>query len=94
MFSLNTMLPQVARLNLKELGSEFHVPVFFFEGRDDQFCRPALIWDYSQTIQAPQKGFVWFERSGHFPFFEEPQKFKEELVRQVLPVASGVAAVE
>jgi proline iminopeptidase len=88
MFSLNTMLPQVARLNLKELGADFHVPVFFFEGRYDQFCRPALIRDYSQSIQAPQKGFVWFERSGHFPFFEEPQRFKEELVQQVLPLAN------
>jgi len=88
MFSLNTMLPQLTGLDLKQLGFDFRVPVFFFEGRYDQFCRPALIWNYSQTIQAPQKGFVWFENSGHFPFYEERQKFAGELVKEVLPLAN------
>jgi pimeloyl-ACP methyl ester carboxylesterase len=46
-----------------------------------------VIWEYKETITAPQKGFIWFENSGHFPFFEEPQKFTDELVRQVLPLA-------
>jgi pimeloyl-ACP methyl ester carboxylesterase len=48
-----------------------------------------LIWEYSRTIKAPQKDFVWFENSGHFPFFEEQQKFSDELVRRVLPLADS-----
>ena len=35
-----------------------------------------------------QKGFIWFENSGHFPFFEEQQKFRDELVQEVLPLAN------
>jgi hypothetical protein len=34
-----------------------------------------LVQEYSQTIKAPQKDLIWFENSGHFPFFEEKRKF-------------------
>jgi len=30
----------------------------------------------------------WSENSRHFPFFEEKQKFEDELVQRVLPLAS------
>jgi pimeloyl-ACP methyl ester carboxylesterase len=48
-----------------------------------------LIWEYSRTIKAPQKDFVWFDNSGHFQFFEEQQKFSDELVQRVLPLADS-----
>ena len=76
------------KIDLDKLGSGFRTPILFFEGRDDPYARPSLIWDYFQTIKAPQKGFIWFEDSGHFPFYEEKQKFADELVQQVLPLAS------
>ncbi len=85
--SLDVFLPQVSNIDLDPLGTEFRVPVFFFEGKLDPFCRPGLIWDYSQTIKAPHKEFVWFDHSGHFPFFEEQGKFGDELVQRVLPLA-------
>jgi len=87
LFSLNVFFPQVAGIDLTKLGLVFRTPIFFFEGRNDPFTRPSLIWDYSQTIQAPRVEFVWFENSGHFAFFEEPQKFADELSQRVLPVA-------
>ncbi|HLN00792.1 MAG TPA: alpha/beta hydrolase [Bryobacteraceae bacterium] len=82
--SLDVFLPQLAKVNLTPLGADFRVPIFFFEGREDPYCRPSLVWDYFQTIQAPHKEFV-FEHAGHFPFFEDKQKFLDELVHQVLP---------
>ena len=85
--SLSIFLPQLSTLNLKQLGSDFRVPIFFFEGRHDPFCRPSLIWQYSQTIKTPQKEFVWFDNSGHLPFFEDKQKFTQQLVQRVLPLA-------
>jgi pimeloyl-ACP methyl ester carboxylesterase len=87
-FSLDVMLPQVAKVDLGKLGSDFRTPIFFFEGRYDPYCRSSLIWGYGRTINAPQKEFVWFDNSGHFPFFEEPQKFVDELVQRVLPLAN------
>ena len=88
-FSLEILIPAVTKVDLNKLGSDFRVPIFFFEGRRDPYCRPSLIWEYSRTIKAPQKDFVWFENSGHFPFFEEQQKFSDELVQRVLPLADS-----
>jgi proline iminopeptidase len=87
--SLEILIPAVTKIDLNKLGSDFSVPIFFFEGTRDPYCRPSLIWEYSRTIQAPQKDLVWFENSGHFPFFEEQQKFSDELVRRVLPLADS-----
>jgi len=86
-FSIQVMVPQMADIDLGQLGLDLRTPVFFFEGRHDAFCPSSLIWEYSRAIKAPQKGFVWFESSGHFPFYEEPQKFTDELVRDLLPLA-------
>jgi proline iminopeptidase len=86
--SLNVLVPQLAKVDLTQLSPDFREPIFFFEGRQDPYCRPSLIWEYSQTIKAPQKGFIWFDNSGHFPFFEEQQKFRDELVQRVLPLAN------
>jgi proline iminopeptidase len=86
--SLAAFFPQVTRVDLTKLGLEFRAPMFFFEGKYDQYCPSSLIWDYSQTIKAPQTEFVWFNNSGHFPFFEEQQKFADELFQRVLPLAN------
>jgi proline iminopeptidase len=87
--SLEIMIPEISKVDLNKLGSDFRAPIFFFEGRHDPYCRPSLVWEYSRTINAPHKDFVWFENSGHFPFFEERQKFADELVRRVLPLAGS-----
>lgn len=57
------------------------VPVFFFLGRHDHVTPSGLAAGYFDRLQAPLKGLVWFERSAHFPFFEEPERFRTELVR-------------
>jgi proline iminopeptidase len=88
-FSLNVFLPQLPNLDLNKLGLDFRAPIFFFEGRRDPFCRPSLVWEYSQAINAPRKEFVWFDDAGHFPFFEERQQFADQLFRRVLPLAGS-----
>lgn len=92
-FSLNVMLPQLGSVDLTKLGSDFRVPMFFFEGRYDPYCRPSSVWEYSQTIKAPQKEYVPFDNSGHFPFFEEQPKFSAELVQKLLPLAEESSSV-
>jgi proline iminopeptidase len=86
-FSLVTMFPGLMDADLTKLGPDFRVPIFFFEGRVDPYCPPSVIVDYIQQMNASQKEIVWFENSGHFPFYEEKQKFTDELVRRVLPLA-------
>jgi pimeloyl-ACP methyl ester carboxylesterase len=87
-FSINILLPEMMKIDLTKLGSDFRAPVLFFEGRHDPYCAPSLIWEYSQAIKAPHKEFIWFDNTGHFPFFEEQQKFANELLQKVLPLAN------
>lgn len=63
-----------------EIG-EAEVPVFFFLGRRDFNTPSQLAVQYLDRLEAPLKGLVWFERSAHFPFFEEPDRFHSELLR-------------
>jgi pimeloyl-ACP methyl ester carboxylesterase len=62
-------------------GSSVRVPVFLFLGRYDYNTPSALAANYLATLGAPLKGVVWFERSAHFPFFEERERFRLELRR-------------
>jgi pimeloyl-ACP methyl ester carboxylesterase len=87
--SLNVFLPQMADLDLAKLGLDFRTPIFLFEGKQDPFCRPSLIWEYNRNIRAPQKEFVWFENAGHFPFFDQREQFADQLTQRVLPLTTS-----
>jgi len=57
------------------------VPLYFFEGRADYNVPFELAYAYYETVEALKgKRFVWFDRSGHVPFLEESDKFREELL--------------
>lgn len=57
------------------------VPVYFFEGRRDHITPPVCVQKYFDRLDAPHKEIVWFERSAHFPFLEQPEKFHRGLLR-------------
>jgi pimeloyl-ACP methyl ester carboxylesterase len=84
--SLEVLIPQIEKVDLTQLGTQFAIPVFFFEGRNYFACRPSLIWDYEQSLSAPKKDLVWFEHSGHFAFYEEPREFADRLTEELLPL--------
>jgi pimeloyl-ACP methyl ester carboxylesterase len=60
----------------------------------DPYCPGSAVAEYVRTIQAPLKEIVWFENSGHFPFYEEKRKFTDELVQRVLPLAGNSRAAK
>jgi pimeloyl-ACP methyl ester carboxylesterase len=87
-FSIDAMWAAVSRLNLIELAPGLRMPVFFFLGRSDHWVPTETSVAYFDALAAPSKRLVWFERSGHEPFMDEPAKFNSsmmELVRPVLP---------
>ena len=66
---------------LMDVITRVKTPVYFFTGRYD-YCDPyALTEQYFSTINAPDKHMVWFENSAHFPFYEEPAAFAEQMRR-------------
>jgi pimeloyl-ACP methyl ester carboxylesterase len=67
-------------------------PIFIISGRTDHVVDAPLTFDYLQNISAPQKSFVWFEDSGHYPPVEQPQKFNAWMIDSVLPIARSACA--
>lgn len=70
--------------NLITSRNTFSVPVYFFHGIDDYTCSYELAKEYFNSINAPVKGFYTFGNSAHSPIFEEPDKMREILIRDVL----------
>ncbi|MFL5577759.1 MAG: alpha/beta fold hydrolase, partial [Gemmatimonadaceae bacterium] len=87
--SLDAMWAEVSRLNLLTLAPALQVPVFFFLGRGDHWVPPETSVAYFDALTAPSKRLVWFEKSGHQPFADEPDKFNRAMVELVRPAVVG-----
>lgn len=88
-FSLTALGDELSQLRLSEQYQSFDVPIFFLLGRYDRHVPAELSRQYFEQLQAPCKRLVWFEQSAHNPPFEEPEKFNEVLIDEVLPSSSG-----
>jgi pimeloyl-ACP methyl ester carboxylesterase len=62
---------------------KFQVPILFCEGRNDFHVSSKLVADYSKTLTSAND-IVWFERSAHFPQWEEPVKFNSVIKEKCL----------
>jgi proline iminopeptidase len=51
----------------------FRMPTLVATGRYDSNVAPSTAWKIHKAI--PESRWVVFERSGHLPYFEEPEKF-------------------
>jgi pimeloyl-ACP methyl ester carboxylesterase len=88
-FTLDAMWPEVSRLNLLKLVPVLKMPVIIFVGRRDHWVPPETSVAYFNALTAPSKKLVWFDRSGHEAFVDEPEKFNATMVELVRPLASA-----
>ena len=72
----------------KELGLEFSLPMFVFEGDEDFTTPTALARQYFKSMKAPRKQFVPIH-GGHFVMFIHSDEFLRELVNRIRPLAVG-----
>ena len=79
---------EVLNTDLTSLGMDFRVPIFFFQGMEDEVTPTALAKGYFDKINAPRKEFVTFVGGGHFAVWSMPDKFLQELVARVRPLAA------
>lgn len=75
--------------DLMDAVTQVDIPIYFFTGRYDYTDPFSLTEQYFSQISAPAKHIVWFEKSAHFPFYEEPEAFAREM-RGVLNATSPV----
>ncbi len=67
------------------------IPVYFFSGIYDYTVSYKLTKEYSEKLQAPIKGFYTFEHSAHSPIFEEPERVKEIIEKDILSNKTNLA---
>jgi proline iminopeptidase len=70
-----TVNRDLQRFDLNPELPKFNFPTIVMTGRFDMNVAPAVAYKIHQAI--PRSQFVVFERSGHMPFYEEPEKFIE-----------------
>ena len=63
----------IEHLDLMPQMTQFHFPVLVLQGRFDLNVTPDVSWKVAHSIPGAQ--LVWFEHSGHLPYYEEPDKY-------------------
>ncbi len=63
----------MATLDLTSAMAGFRFPVLVLQGRYDANVTPDVSWAVTHNI--PGARLVMFERSGHLPYYEEPEKY-------------------
>ncbi|MGA7437063.1 MAG: alpha/beta hydrolase [Luteibacter sp.] len=76
----------LAHANLPALGTDFAIPVFLIEGKQDLLATPEVARRYYDQIKAPQKGWVLLEHSGHDPNQDVIDAEYKVLREKVLPL--------
>lgn len=84
-FSFDHLWREFFAVDLFRRVPRLDVPVYLFEGRDDHVLTAEVASRYFASLDASRgKQLIWFERSSHWPQFDEPQKFRRVVVEQVL----------
>lgn len=63
----------IAHLDLTAQMAQFRFPVLVIQGRFDLNVTGDVSWAVAHAIPGAQ--LVWFEKSGHLPYYEEPEKY-------------------
>lgn len=82
---------QLFTLDIPVSIPKLNIPVYFFSGKYDLTVNIGLSKAYLEKLHAPVKGFYTFENSAHSPLFEEPQRVKEIIKRDVLTGKTSLA---
>lgn len=85
--------------DLWSLGTDFSIPLLFFEGSDDFMAPIEPAYAYFEQVKAPRKEFVRFKGGDHFVPFDRPDEFLTQLIEHVRPLVvaakgEGIAPAE
>ncbi len=77
------------KVDLKTLGPDFAVPMFVFQGDEDDYTPAPIAAAYLQQIRAPRKAFATIKGAGHMAITTHPVQFLGLLRRYVLPLTAA-----
>lgn len=84
---LSRMWPSIVHYDFVHDCGSFRMPYYIFQGRLDRNTPAALVQEFYDSIDAPDKDLVWFEHSAHGPLGEEPEKFKRLMREKIFAIA-------
>jgi pimeloyl-ACP methyl ester carboxylesterase len=74
------LLPELATTDLVRTVPRLDVPIVLAQGRLDQVAPGDATQRFYDSLTAPSKQLVWFEKSAHTPQYDEPAKFRQLLI--------------
>jgi len=74
------LVPELATTDLVRTMPRLEVPIVLVQGRLDEVAPCEVAQRFHDSLSAPNKQLVWFERSAHTPHLEEPDKFRDVLI--------------
>jgi pimeloyl-ACP methyl ester carboxylesterase len=74
------LLPELATTDLVNTMPRLDVPIVLAQGRLDQVAPGEITQRFYDSLTAPSKQLVWFEKSAHTPQYDEPDKFRDLLM--------------
>ena len=85
---------QVLKTDITVAVPKLDIPVYILLGKYDYTTSYALAKAYFQQLEAPLKGFYTYENSAHSPIFEEPERTRTILTKDVLTGATKLSDIE
>lgn len=82
-----TMSGPLMDVDLRALGVDFAVPMFVFQGANDNIAPAELARTYVDSLRAPQKRFVAITAGGHVAMMSRSDEFLRLLDQWVRPLA-------
>ena len=73
-------------------GTDFTIPIFIFQGAEDDLTPSSVARAWFGTIKAPQKAFVEIPGQGHTAFLSQPDTFIRLIEQYALPNAGSAGA--
>jgi pimeloyl-ACP methyl ester carboxylesterase len=75
------LLSDLAKMDLIHTLPRLELPFVMAQGRLDQVAPGESAERFFRSLEAPSKQLVWFEESAHTPHFEEPDRFRDLIMR-------------
>lgn len=86
-YSTVQMYEEIKAYSALQLGTQFEIPFFVFQGESDVITLVSLAKGYFDEIDAPVKKISLIKDAGHFAAFTNADQFLSELLSQVRPLA-------
>lgn len=77
--SIKFLWKELMEFNMEDT-LRYNIPVIFMEGRYDNHVSSQIAYNYYKAIQS-DKSFYWFEKSAHFPQWEEADKYNSLMIK-------------